>query len=153
MEDAWKAKLPLTPLPALPLPSTGVTFLPHEPCYLPSGCISTVLGIVGLQRSFLSVQLLYGLVQLKRQQPNNVTMWKQGTCNTLLLANQACSMLALKSALARAHLGVEVLQDGAEVGREEVVARGRPLAPLDEGRPRSLQHIPARHHCFLSPIS
>ena len=42
------------------------------------------------------------------------------------------------------NLGVQVLQDGAEVGREQVVARCRPLAPLDEGRPGRLQHIPVR---------
>ena len=47
------------------------------------------------------------------------------------------------------HLGVEVLQNGAEVGREEVVACGRPLPPFDEGRPGRLQHVPA-HADILS---
>ncbi len=44
---------------------------------------------------------------------------------------------------ASTRLRVQVLQGSTEVGREQVMARGRPLAPLDERRPRQFQRAPA----------
>lgn len=44
-----------------------------------------------------------------------------------------------------AHLGVQLLESCAEVGREQVMPRGSPLAPLDERRARALKRRPAHH--------